>query len=341
MRASHDDLGHLGSAKKMEDILEVYWFPDMKQKVKDYIFNCLKCVEFAPVSGKNEGFLHSIEKEKLPFQVVHADHLGPFEKTSKGFKHLLIIIDGFTKFTKLYLCKSTSSSEAIKHFVQFFKCYSKPRRIVTDRGTAFTADAFKEFFASESVKHVLIAVGNPRANGQVERYNRVITPMLAKLAETPNKLDRVIDNVEFALNNTVSSATGKAPSELLFGIRQLGSVNDEVRLALERGDRPDFDEMREDANDKIKKMQMRNETLYNKTRKPATVYKVGDYVMIKNVETTVGVNKKLIPQYKGPYGIASILDNDRYIVKDIEGFQVTQIPYNGVVSPDRMKMYVK
>ena len=63
--------------------------------------------------------------------------------------------------------------------------------------------------------------------------------------------------------------------------------------------------------------------------------------MIKNVDTMVGVNKKLIPQYKGPCVIASVLDNDRYIVKDVEGFQVTQIPYNGVVSPARMKMYVK
>ena len=85
-----------------------------------------------------------------------------------------------------------------------------------------------------SIKHVLIAVGTPRANGQVERYNRVITPMLAKLAEMPSKWDRVIDSVEFALNNTVLSATKKTPSELLFGIRQLGAVYDEIRLVLER-----------------------------------------------------------------------------------------------------------
>ena len=54
MRASHDDLGHLGSAKVIEDIFKVYWFPDMKQKVKNYIFNCLKCVEFASACGKSE-----------------------------------------------------------------------------------------------------------------------------------------------------------------------------------------------------------------------------------------------------------------------------------------------
>ena len=62
MRASHDDLGHLGSALVIEDVLKVYWFLDMKQKVKNYIFNCLKYVEFAPVCGKSKGFLHIIDK---------------------------------------------------------------------------------------------------------------------------------------------------------------------------------------------------------------------------------------------------------------------------------------
>lgn len=70
------------------------------------------------------------------------------------------------------------------------------------------------------------------------------------------------------------------------------------------------------------------------------MYSAGDYVMIKNVDTTAGVNKKFIPKFKGPYVVKKVLDCDRYVIEDIDGFQVTQLPYNGVVAPDNMKPYI-
>ena len=124
--------------------------------------------------------MYNIPKGDKPFLVLHADHCGHLEKTGKGFRHLFVIIDGFTKFVKLYPCKSTNSEEAIKHMKDYFRNYSRPRRIITDRGTAFMSIAFTDFLKSEMIDHVLIAVGTPRANGQVERWNRVITTMIAK-----------------------------------------------------------------------------------------------------------------------------------------------------------------
>lgn len=45
----HDQLGYLGIEKTMYTIIESYWFPNMKQKVQEYILNCLKCI-FFPLS---------------------------------------------------------------------------------------------------------------------------------------------------------------------------------------------------------------------------------------------------------------------------------------------------
>lgn len=53
-------------------------------------------------------------------------------------------------------------------------------------------------------------------------------------------------------------------------------------------------------------------------------------MVVTNNDVTPGVNKKLIPKYKGPYTIHKILPNDRYAIKDIERFQVTQIPFEGI-----------
>ena len=269
--------------------------------------------------------------------------MGPLEKSTQGYKHILVIVDAFTKFLKLFPCKSTKSEETIKKLKEYFRAYSRPKRLISDRGTAFTSTTFKDFMNAEKIEHVLVAVGTPRANGQVERFNRVIAPALAKLAETPKKWDRELERVEFACNNTICRSTGETPSKLLFGVDQIAEISDCMRLLLNEllEDDRNLPALREKAAANIVKAQMYNEKLYNAKHKKANEYNVGDYVMIRNVDTTAGINKKLIPKFKGPYEVKKVLDHDRYVVTDIEGFQRTQIPYTGVLSPDNIKPYVK
>lgn len=109
----HDGMGHIGADKMCETLRKNYWFPNLKSKATEYVRNCLKCIAYAPKSGKVEGLLHPIPKGKRPFDTIHIDHLGPVYKNNSAKKHILVIIDAFTKFVKLYATKTTASSEAI------------------------------------------------------------------------------------------------------------------------------------------------------------------------------------------------------------------------------------
>ena len=60
--------------------------------------------------------------------------------------------------------------------------FGNPRRVVSNRGAAFTSNAFQEYSKEEKIQHLKITTGVPRANGQVERVNRTIIPLLTKLA---------------------------------------------------------------------------------------------------------------------------------------------------------------
>ncbi|KAK9743594.1 Integrase zinc binding domain [Popillia japonica] len=215
IRTCHDDVGHVGIDKCTEFIRRTYWFPRMRDKVKEHIANCLKCIAYEPKSGKEEGFLHSIPKGNIPFNTIHIDHYGPLEKTTRNNRYIFEIIDGFSKFIRFFPYKTTKSEEVIKHLQNYFRSYSKPTRIVSDRGTCFTSNQFKEFINDEAITHVLIATNTPRANGQIERYNRTLTSMLSKLSGDPTKWDEVLDKVEFAMNDTVCRSTGLSPSTLL------------------------------------------------------------------------------------------------------------------------------
>ncbi|KMQ88620.1 hypothetical protein RF55_11864 [Lasius niger] len=85
---------------------------------------------------------------------------------------------------------------------------------------------------------------------------------------------------------------------------------------------------------------------YNKVYKDAnsvkpTSYKEGDYVMIRDDRNKIGVSSKLKPSYKGPYVIFKSLGSNRYVVKNIPGFNIKQKPMNTILSSDRIKPWVR
>lgn len=331
----HNELGHIGIDKMIDTILKSYWFPNIKAKAKQHISNCLKCIAYSAQSGKNEGFLHNIPKESIPFDVIHIDHYGPIDN-SRANKHILVIIDAFTKFVRLYPAKTTKSREAVVALKDYFRAYSRPKCLISDRGTCFTSKEFEEFLEEEGVKHVKIATGSPQANGQVERVNRIIGPMIAKLIE-PDKgkhWDTVLETVEYALNNTVQRSINDHPSKVMFGVSQKGIVPDILRENLQELDSNqisrDLNEIRHEADKQIKKVQEYNKNAVDTKRSTPHKYKKEDLVMIKNFDSHTGISKKLIPKFKGPYRITKILQNDRYVLEDVENFQQSRLPYKGI-----------
>lgn len=166
--------------------------------------------------------------------------------------------------------------------------------------------------------------------------------MLAKLSVEESWVD-TLTKAQFSLNNTYHKSIDTFPSLLLFGHEQHGFIDDNLRTYLQDCNNliNDRTQLRNIAITKNRELQEYNKQIYDKRHKKSHQYKIGDYVMIKNVITTPGTNTKLLPKYKGPYVIDSILDNDRYIIKHIEGFQINQKPFSGVFSPDRMKPWIK
>lgn len=110
------------------------------------------------------------------------DHLGPLDSTNKNYNHILAVIDSFTKFIWLYPTKSTASKEVIAKLQLQSQVFGNPSCIITDKGTAFSSAEFQEYCKDEGIKHSMITTGLPRSNGQIERINRIIIPVLTKLS---------------------------------------------------------------------------------------------------------------------------------------------------------------
>lgn len=169
IRVCNEQVGLQGLNKTLEYLFRIYWFPDARKKIQNHIMSCLKCITYATNTGRVEGKLHCPDKGNRPFLTLHIDHYAPLEKSGNRHKYIFEVIDAFTKFTKLYATSSTNSDEVITHLKNYFQNYSKPRKIVSGRGIAFTSAKFEEFLKENNIQHVLIAAGTPHANGQIER----------------------------------------------------------------------------------------------------------------------------------------------------------------------------
>jgi len=329
----------------IEIIRRTYWFPRVREKCEEHVRYCLKCIAYSPVSGKSEGYLHPIPKGNLPFETIHTDYLGPIDSRVLIKKHILLIVDAFSKFVKLFATKTTNATEAILCLQQFFQNYNKPKVVISDRGSAFTSRDFEEFLKERDIQHIKIATGSPRANAQAERINKIITSCLAKLSDNQKNRQwyKTLPIVEYTINNTVNRSTGKSPSQLVFGIEQRGPVTDCLKDFLTiAADSPvrDLDAVRDRAATRTHLSQQRQKKDYDRRHRTPKIHKEGDLVMIRNFDSTPGINKKLIPQFRGPYEISKVLGNDRYVLTDPSGCQNTQRPYVGTWDVSNMRPWV-
>jgi len=153
IRTYHNEMAHCGVEKTLQGITNNYWFPSLRKRIQDYIDNCIICIMSNTAVNSLEGEMQITNNPTVPFEILHTDHFGPLKESNNGFKHILLIVDAFTRFTWLFPVKSTTSKEAIKHFTWLFHNFGNPNTLVSDRGTAFTSQEFSEFLRNKNIKH--------------------------------------------------------------------------------------------------------------------------------------------------------------------------------------------
>lgn len=317
IRYAHER-GHFSIAKTEDLLKKDYWIPDARQKIERIIKNCVACILAERKQGKCEGYLNPIAKGEVPLDTYHIDHLGPLPSTKKNYRHIFVVVDSFSKFTWLYATKTTNAAEVVNRLERQSDIFGNPRRIISDRGAAFTSAEFSDHCTREGIEHVLTTTGIPRANGQVERMNHTLIPVLTKLADPKREeWHKYLEATQKCINTTASRSTGTTPFKLLFGVHARLRDDPEIKRFLEdewvEAFQDNREELRQRAMENILKVQAENKRRFDKKRVSATKYRSGDLVAIKRTQQGPGL--KLATKYLGPYQVVSVLRNDRYIVQ--------------------------
>lgn len=167
----------------------------------------------------------------------------------------------------------------------------------------------------------------------------MIISVLSKLsADNPAEWHRYVGVAQQFMNSSPNRSIGMTPFELLVGKAMRLKEDLEFRTILEKEMQSLFQQersqLRDEAKANIAKIQEENRRYYNRHRKKASVYTVGDTVAIRR--TQGGPSLKLYAKYLGPYRITTRLRGDRYLVEKVGNHDG---PHQTSTSADHMKAW--
>jgi len=312
---AHDYGGHHAVERTVAIITKDYWFAGLRRYVRQHIRMCLDCLVHKRPAGKKPGLLHPIPTGRRPFQIIHIDHLGPFESSAKSNKYFLVVADNLTKYIHLYACRSTDTAAVIRNLTTFCNERGMPERIIS--GSCFTSNAFQEFCRIRGIKHTLNSTRHPQANGQVERANRTITPILSMSTLDQRSWDTKISEVERHLNSAPNKTTTKTPFEALHGYqpRFHGGALSNLSLTRNEWTKPDKMQQLIRQNIAVGQQQMKNH--YDSRHTDNIKFDIGEVVVMLR-QPIPDQPSKLQGKYRErPLQVIEILPSDTYRVAEI------------------------
>jgi hypothetical protein len=109
-----------------------------------------------------------------PFVVWQLDMVGLLRQVPRGFTHLLVVVNKFSKWIEARPIVNVCSEEALSFFTDIIYRFGIPKTIITNKGTQFTGKKFLNFCDDSNIHVDYSVVAHPKTNEQVERANDMI-----------------------------------------------------------------------------------------------------------------------------------------------------------------------
>lgn len=233
LRALHDGPfgGHLGVTRTEARIRSRFYWPGIRQTVIKHIQHCEVCTRKNSPINKNTAPLGHITVSR-PFTFWAMDYMGPLPETTRGNKHILVVVDHFTKWCEAFATPDQKASTVAPLLIsRIFSRFGPPTVLHSDQGRNFESTLLHELCNVMGITKTRTTSYHPQCDGQAERQNRTLQAMLnAFTSSRQHDWDLWLDSVTFAYNTSRHESLGTSPYEIVFG--QVPRMPIELELGL-------------------------------------------------------------------------------------------------------------
>ena len=339
----HHDIGlagHLGITKTLDYVLRTFYWPHLKDTVRQYVRSCDSCQRNKAQTLLPAGLLHPLPIPLRRWDSISMDFIVRLPVTPRGFDSIITVVDRLSKMVHFIPTTTNVTSEEVAYlfFDNVVALHGVPSDIISDRDSKFTAEFWSFLWQSFGTRLKMSTAFHPQTDGQSEKANKVLEDMLRTFCVDYSEWDRHLKYAEFSVNNSVSLSTTYTPFYLNFGQHP----NVPIAKALSPADLPGdtrrfvlaLDRTLAHARACLKVAQLYQAEQANKKRR-ALLFQPGDMVLLdsKNVSLQGDDPLKFRPRFTGAYKILRKISDVAYELEipsnNYNVFHVSYLrPYN-------------
>ena len=348
LRSYHDSLaggGHQGHERTFAAIRLKYYWPKMYDEIGKYVQSFLLCQQVKrPVHAKPPP-LQPLPVADL-FSRWHIDILSGLPTTKDKYKHILVVVDSYSKWMEAHPLRSQEATEvAAVLYREVITRYGAPRTLISDRGQTFMSKLTAAMCELFQITRHYVSAYHPATNSVVERANSIILQgfrMYCK--DQQDDWPEILPSVMMAHRMTpCTQASQVSPFFLLFG-REMHIPIDTALLPNDNLSQnhkvhlnnvlKQLETTRKIATENIKAAQVRYKHQFDK-RSQEPKFQPAERVWLYCTKVAVGKAPKLHRKWVGPYYITQLGPHHTFKVRNCATNKEVKSLVNGV----RLKPY--
>jgi hypothetical protein len=164
IRFVHMSLGHLGTEKCMAQIDNTFHVRSLGRKVRRLISRCDVCQR---VKHPNRSYATECRSHlpAAPGDLCATDLYGPLPVGRGGVLYILVLLDVFSKYVKLYPLRAATTRACLNKVTgHYINQVTKPKCVLSDNGTQFASPTWRKRLAELDISdfHLTTPPGKPQ-----------------------------------------------------------------------------------------------------------------------------------------------------------------------------------
>nr|GEY01130.1 putative reverse transcriptase domain-containing protein [Tanacetum cinerariifolium] len=211
---------HLGSDKMYQDLKKLYWWPNRKAIIAEYVGKCLTCSRVKAECQKPSGLLIQPDIPTWKWERITMDFVTKLPRTSNGHDTIWVIVDRLTKLAHFIPTKKTDSMETLTrlYIKRIVSWHGVPISIISGHDSHFTSRFWQSLPNALGTQLDMSTAYHPEIDGKSKRTIQTLEDMLrACVIDFRKGWEKHLPLVEFSHNNSYHASIKVAPFEALYG----------------------------------------------------------------------------------------------------------------------------